>query len=109
MGYAYVWEFRIRPEAVAAFEATYGPSGAWVRLFREEEGYEGTELLRDRVDALRFWTIDRWRSKEDWQRCRKSSAAAFEALDLQCEALTESEIFLGEFASLANAASETSR
>ena len=61
--YVYAWEFRVRAETAATFEKLYGPQGDWVRLFRRAEGYVETLLLRDRADALRYVTIDRWRSQ----------------------------------------------
>ena len=42
-----VWHFEIAEEKVAAFEAAYGPAGAWAQLFRASPNYMGTELLRD--------------------------------------------------------------
>ena len=42
-----VWQFEIAEEKVPAFEAAYGPEGAWAKLFRTSPDYLGTELLRD--------------------------------------------------------------
>ena len=49
-GYAYIWEYTVRPERVAEFEQAYGPDGEWVRLFRRAGGYVRTELHRDRAN-----------------------------------------------------------
>ena len=37
--------FRYDVHEVEAFEAVYGPEGAWAQFFRSGEGYIGTELL----------------------------------------------------------------
>ena len=42
-----VWHFEIAEENIAAFEAAYGPEGAWAKLFRSSPDYRGTELLCD--------------------------------------------------------------
>jgi heme-degrading monooxygenase HmoA len=97
MSFVYIWEYRVRPESVAAFEAAYGPDGGWVRLFRRHDGYLGTELLRDAADATSYRTIDRWLSRADRDRCRQEAAAEFEAIDRACEALTVEERHLGDF------------
>jgi heme-degrading monooxygenase HmoA len=97
MSFVYIWQYRVRPEAVSAFEAAYGPDGNWVRLFREHEGYLGTELLRDAADPTSYRTLDRWRSREDRDRFRAEAAAEFEAIDRACEALTVEERHLGDF------------
>ena len=71
-GYAYIWEYRVRPETVGEFERMYGPEGAWVLLY--------------------------WRSADDWKAFRKASGSEFEALNKRGDALTYEETFLGEFA-----------
>ncbi len=95
--FVYVWEYRVRPAALDGFAAAYGPEGDWAVLFRRHPGYLGTELLRDREDPRRFWTIDSWRSRADRDEFRSTFAAEFEALDARCAALTEVEAHLGDF------------
>ncbi len=90
-----IWEFRVRADREAQFEETYGPAGAWVKLFRTAEGYLGTELLRDPEIRRRYLTIDRWASPEAFTRFREGHAAEYEALDARCEPLTEAETPLG--------------
>lgn len=61
--YTYPWEFLIEPTRREEFERHYGPNGTWVTLFRRSAGYRGTLLLRDRLNPLRFVTVDRWGSE----------------------------------------------
>ncbi|MBI5502095.1 MAG: antibiotic biosynthesis monooxygenase [Deltaproteobacteria bacterium] len=96
-GYSYVWEYVVRGEHAADFLRTYGPDGDWVRLFRRAPGYVSTELLRDRVRPGRFVTVDRWRSKEDWEAFRSAFGAEYEAIDARCEGWTAHEAELGCF------------
>jgi heme-degrading monooxygenase HmoA len=96
-GYAYIWEYRVRPDSVGEFERTYGPEGTWADLFRQHDGYARTELHRDLHEPTRYVTIDYWRSEETCGAFRQAFASEFEALDKQCEALTDEETYLGEF------------
>jgi heme-degrading monooxygenase HmoA len=52
----------------AEFEQAYGPDGEWAEFFREGAGYIGTELLRDVENAGRYLVIDRWESRDAYQR-----------------------------------------
>ncbi len=97
MGYAYLWEFTVSPERVAQFEQCYGQTGPWVALFRQAPGYQGTLLLRDHSDRLRFLTLDRWASEAAFRQFRTSFAREYEALDARCEGLTLSERALGAY------------
>jgi 8-oxo-dGTP pyrophosphatase MutT (NUDIX family)/heme-degrading monooxygenase HmoA len=95
-GHVIVWEFRIRPAGVAAFESAYGPDGDWARLFRRASGYLGTELLRAPGEG-RYVTVDRWTSRADFEAFRDAHRADYDALDRRCEDLTLDETPLGTF------------
>lgn len=96
-GFAYLWEYRVRPDSVEVFEKVYGPEGPWVQLFRRHEGYLGTELLTDPRRPGRYLTIDSWRSREDYREFQSCFAGELRALDERCERLTERERRLGDF------------
>jgi len=100
MSFVYVWEYRVRPESIAAFEAAYGDEGPWARLFRDHAGYLGTELLHDAAEPNRWFTLDRWHSRADRDRCREAAATEFMAIDRACEALTVEERHIGDFESV---------
>ena len=93
--YIIVWEFVVPPEQVRAFEAAYGPAGAWVALFRRSPAYLGTDLLGDGTG--RYLTLDRWRDRPSYESFRRAAAADYAALDAAGEALTASERELGTF------------
>jgi quinol monooxygenase YgiN len=90
-----VWEFTVRSEHIAAFEAAYGPAGAWVALFRRAPAWLGTELLAG--GSGRYLTLDRWRDRAAYDAFRQSAAADYAALDAACEALTAAEREIGAF------------
>ena len=96
--YLVVWEFIIRAECAAEFEAVYGSQGEWARLFARAEGYRDTRLLRDVSDPLRYVTLDYWVSQEAHDRFRKAHEPEYRNLDQRCERLTAKETRLGEFA-----------
>lgn len=95
--YVYLWEFTVAPEHVGAFERAYGRDGEWVRLFRRAHGYLRTELHRDRVNPLRYLTIDYWESEAAYEAFRTQFATEFAALDKNCAEWTTSEREIGRF------------
>ncbi len=92
-----VWQFEIAEEKVAAFEAAYGPDGAWAQLFRSSPEYKGTELLRDAYVPASYLTIDRWTSEEAFRAFRKDHDKEYETLDRQCDPLTAKETRVGAY------------
>ena len=95
--FVYVWEFVVDDARRVEFERHYGPRGTWAALFARAHGYLGTELLRDETTPGRYLTLDRWSSASAYRAFREQSAAAYAALDEECEALTRSERALGSF------------
>jgi quinol monooxygenase YgiN len=95
--YMIAWEFRPKSGAEGRFEAAYGPHGIWARFFKQSEGFIATELNRDLKDPGRYLTLDLWVSKAAYDNFRAHHAAEYQAIDAQCEALTEHEAELGRF------------
>ena len=94
--FTYIWEYEIAPDRAAEFLEHYAPDGTWARLFRQADGYLGTELYQDRARASRFITVDHWRSEAAFRDFKRRFAAEFEQLDRRCGALTLREAALGE-------------
>ena len=86
-----VWKFVVRDEATAEFERHYGAEGPWTLLFRKAHGYLGTELYRSVANAGEYVTVDRWIDEAAYRAFRDGYAAEYEAIDAQCEGLTELE------------------
>ncbi|HSG42543.1 MAG TPA: antibiotic biosynthesis monooxygenase [Anaerolineales bacterium] len=91
-----IWEYKVKPEQ-SGFESIYSPNGAWAELFNRGEGYLGTELFRDQANRQHYLTIDRWRSKDEYDAFLDQHEKEYKALDAQCEGLTESESLLGRW------------
>ncbi len=100
-----IWEFQVNTEAKLPFEQAYGPAGDWVRLFSRSSDYRGTQLLRDIDWPGRYLTFDHWTSREALRQFKQTHQADYDALDKQCEALTDNESLLGEFESLSASSS----
>ena len=92
-----VWHFEIAEDKIAAFEAAYGPKGAWAELFRLSPDYGGTELLRDAYVSGNYLTIDRWASEDAFRAFRKEHDGAYETLDRACDDLTAQETRIGAY------------
>ena len=96
-GYLVAWEFRSRQGAEKQFENAYGPTGVWATFFEQSEGFVATELNRDLNNPGRYLTLDLWESKAAYDRFRSDHRQEYDAIDAQCEELTEQETELGRF------------
>ena len=92
-----VWQFEIAEEKIPAFEAAYGPEGAWAKLFAASPNYLGTELLRDTYIPGSYLTIDRWASEDDFRAFRRDHDGEYETIDRSCDALTNRETRIGAY------------
>jgi heme-degrading monooxygenase HmoA len=95
--YINIWRYRVNAEHSVEFEKIYGVNGVWVELFNKQKGYLGTDLLRDPHDHEQYITIDRWDSLGDYESFLSQWKEEYEALDKQCEGLTEQEMLLGKW------------
>jgi heme-degrading monooxygenase HmoA len=92
-----IWEFVAKEGAVERFEGTYGPRGAWARLFSDHPGFRGTVLLRDEDNPRRYVTIDSWETEADLKRMLTRDRARYRDMDEVLADLTESEDEIGNF------------
>jgi heme-degrading monooxygenase HmoA len=92
-----IWEFLVKNESIAEFETLYGGDGEWAKLFRRGEGYLGTDFIRDADRPGRYLTIDRWASRQAFEKFKRDHADEYGSHDRHCESLTESETWLGNF------------
>jgi heme-degrading monooxygenase HmoA len=90
-----IWEYEVRSDSLGAFEALYGPNGAWARLFRSADGYQGTELYRDTMRPTHFVTLDRWSTRAAVEAFLPTIREAYNRLDEEGAALTIRERRLG--------------
>lgn len=92
-----IWEYEVHAGREAEFVSLYGDDGEWVALFREYDGYIGTELLRDARAANRFLSIDRWSFQEDYERFLAAAESRYAQIDARGDALTAAERRLGAY------------
>lgn len=95
--YTILWEFQVPQNRRAAYEAAYDPDGQWARLFAQGAGFIGVELLRCTEQAGRYITVDRWRSRADFEGFKRTFGQAYEALNQGLEHLKASEQRIGAF------------
>lgn len=95
--YIIIWAYQVKSEHLANFVEIYSNDGAWAKLFGKSEGYLATELLHDETDTLRFVTIDRWVSAASYLNFKAQWQAEYNALDAQCEGMTEQEVLIGRY------------
>jgi heme-degrading monooxygenase HmoA len=96
-GYLIVWEFEVKDGKQRRFEKAYGSDGDWVKLFRQDSNYLGTELIRDMAQSRRYVTLDYWTSPSAYENFRASHVSEYQRIDSECEDLTESEREIGRF------------
>jgi heme-degrading monooxygenase HmoA len=95
--YIILWRFRPLEGWESEFERAYGPSGEWAMLFRRDDGYLGTELLRRSDDSREYLTLDRWVSRPAYEAFRVRFGREYRRLDERLEELTQEETPLGAF------------
>lgn len=91
-----LWAFRVRPGSAPEFERLYGQNGDWARLFERAEGFIGCGLWRDGEEDGRYVTVDRWRSRQDFDRFLATHRDEYAELDARGAQLTDSEVRLAE-------------
>ena len=92
--YVIVWRYAVRAERAAAFVRAYGPHGDWAQLFATASAYLGTDLIRG-DDAGTYITIDRWRSRADFDGFLRESRGDYDELDSRLASLTADETLVG--------------
>ena len=93
--FAILWRYQVKKDHRPDFEATYGASGDWARLFERHRGFRGTQLLRGMDDS--YMTLDVWQAREDFHAFLAEHGQDYSALDVRTEGWTSAEERLGEF------------
>lgn len=92
-----LWEYQVKPDRTAEFEKIYASDGDWAELFKRGKGFIGTKLFHSLEHPQLYTTIDQWESMNDYKIFLSQWKEEYEALDQQCEGLTERESCLGTF------------
>jgi heme-degrading monooxygenase HmoA len=99
----FVWEFIVKEQARGQFELSYGPGGAWSKLFAQCTGFRGTTLLRDTKDPRRYLAIDLWDTEAQREQALAEHMDEFADLLAAMTEWTESTSEVGSFRILAEA------
>jgi heme-degrading monooxygenase HmoA len=86
-----LWEFEVKPGSEGRFERVYGPKGQWVRLFRRDPHFRGTQLRRDPARPLVYFTIDFWDSETAYKKFLAKNRASYQRIDRGSEVFTQRE------------------
>jgi heme-degrading monooxygenase HmoA len=97
MTHVRVWQFHPSPGLEGEFAAAYSSDGVWARLFRQAEGFVGTNLLAPAEPGGPWLTLDRWESRKTFERFQEDHGEAYRSLDVELMPLTASELFIGAF------------
>ena len=96
-GHIVIWKYTVKPGKHGAFEKLYGPDGDWVKWFKTSSHYQSTELIKSTSSDSEYVTIDRWDSKQAYDRFYQDGKDRFEEIDEIGDSLTEEETLLGSF------------
>jgi heme-degrading monooxygenase HmoA len=92
-----LWEFEVKSGCEERFQSAYGAEGEWARLFRTDENFIETRLVRDAVRSDKFVTLDFWESRSAYESFKELNHAAYLKLDRESQSLTTVERCLGYF------------
>ena len=92
-----VWEYMVRKDKEAEFEALYRPDGAWAAFLRRSPAFGGTTLTRDARDRHRYLIADRWESEQAYDEFKREFAVEYQELDEQGRRLHRAEHLIGRF------------
>lgn len=93
--FAAVFLYEVDSPGAQAFEAAYGPDGAWARFFALGDGYAGTELWRG--SEGRYLLIDRWSSEAAYEAFLDAHGDEYRRRSDEAERLYVSEQPLGRY------------
>ena len=92
-----IWEFVVTEEAQGQFELTYGPGGAWSKLFAKSPGFRGTTLLNDTKNPRRYLVIDLWDTLAQREQILTERKDEYADLNADFAEWTESKTEVGIF------------
>ncbi len=95
------FRYEVDPSVAPQFEQTYGPTGAWVKLFGQTPGYIGTELWRATHEPGVYLVFDRWTSEDAYESFLTAHRDQYDRLGHETEGLYRNEDQLGRFEALA--------
>ena len=98
-----VHAYVVKTDGRGRFELSYGPGGAWSKLFASCQGFLGITVLRDNVDPQRYLTIEVWNSEAQRKQALAERQTAYAELKSTLGEWIESMQEIGVYSVLAEA------
>ncbi len=92
-----VWQCVVNEAARGRFELTFGPGGAWGKLYAHRPGFRGLTLLRDTRDPRRYLVIEVWDAPDQREQALAEGATAVTELEAGLAEWSEPRQELGVF------------
>ena len=99
----YVQTCVVRDEHRGQFELSFGPGGAWSRIFARSPGFYGITLLRNGDEPRRYVVIEVWEDRTQREAAIASNQREYADFLPRLERWIESRQDLGIFTRLAEA------
>jgi hypothetical protein len=95
-----IWEYEVAKENQEKFKRIYGVNGKWIKLFQQDDGFLGTDLLKKSGKQSGFITIDKWLNEIAYLKFLEEYKIKYNRLDKECESLILKEKFIGTYSAL---------
>ncbi|MDF1513105.1 MAG: hypothetical protein P1S60_04780 [Anaerolineae bacterium] len=99
-----ICEYFVKEECKGPFELSYGPGGAWSKLFSDCDGFRGITVLHDTIQELRYLTVEVWDTETHREQAIAKSINTYNDLQQDLDNWSESITDRGHFRVLAQAA-----
>jgi hypothetical protein len=96
-----VREFVAKEATRGQFELTFGPGGAWSKLFAQRPGFRGTTLLRDTENLHRYLLFELWDTAAQRAQALAELGDAYAQVEAALAGWSASRNELGAFRMLA--------
>ncbi len=78
-----VWEIITKPDYRSQLELTYGPGGAWSKLFARQPGFHGITVLHDAENNSRYLVIETWDNENSRKAALENKREEYRTLAVQ--------------------------
>lgn len=94
--YYLVWSYSVDPAKQAQFEEEYSRNGSWFKFYEPCVDYLGHELIKNEISSD-YMLIDKWMSKEAYEKFVKSNLLEYDAINRKSAELYETEVLIGGY------------
>ncbi len=90
-------EFVLRDAMADHFEMSFGPGGAWSKMYSAASGFQGVSLLEDTENPRRYLVVEVWESIESRAMAVANKQSEFDELQDNLASWSESISKIGIF------------